>query len=231
MAFPRAKRLTRLRQIAQVMIKHGLGFLLVQAGLGHLVPRLARRPTNRGVELRGALEELGPTFVKLGQALSTRRDLLPPDVVKELEGLQDRAPSFPLSQVKEVIAAELGHPLDELFSYFSPEPLAAASIGQVHLARLPDGREVAVKVQRPGIVDQVEVDLAILAEVAALVESRTSWGRAYGLREQVQEFARTIRAELDYVTEAEHCRRFARNCTGDPEVRIPQVLTDLSAHR
>ncbi|MDI6895222.1 MAG: AarF/ABC1/UbiB kinase family protein [Bacillota bacterium] len=227
----RRAQLARLREISQVMLRHGLGFLLVEAGLSHLVPRARRRAATRGYHLRAALEELGPTFVKLGQALSTRRDLLPADVIRDLEALQDQAPPLPFSRVKEVIEGELRGPLEDVFASFTPEPLAAASIGQVHLAVTPEGRTVAVKVQRWGIEERVEADLAILQETAGLVEARTAWGKQYGLRDLVREFARTMRAEMDYRTEAERCTRFGENFAGDPEVRIPAVLPELTSRR
>lgn len=227
----RRAQLARLREISQVMLRHGLGFLLVEAGLSHLVPRARRRSATRGYHLRAALEELGPTFIKLGQALSTRRDLLPADVIRDLEALQDQAPPMPFSRVREVIEGELGRPLEELFASFTPEPLAAASIGQVHLAVTREGRPVAVKVQRWGIEERVEADLAILEETAALIEARTAWGKQYGLRDLVREFARTIRGELDYRAEAECCTRFGQNFAGDPDVRIPAVLPELTTSR
>jgi len=227
----RRAQLARLREISRVMLRHGLGFLLVQAGLANLVPRAHRRPATRGYRLRAALEELGPTFIKLGQALSTRRDLLPADIIQDLEGLQDRAPPMPFSRAREVIEQELGEPLEALFASFDPEPLAAASIGQVHLAHTRDGRAVAVKVQRWEIEEQVEADLAILEEVAGIIEARTTWGKEYGLRDLMREFARTIRAELDYRVEAEHCRHFGENFARDPDVRIPAVVSELTSRR
>jgi ubiquinone biosynthesis protein len=190
----------------------------------------AERP-GRGERIARALEELGPTFVKLGQLLSTRADLLPPDVVAGLVKLQDQVPPFPFDEVRRQVEQELGAPLENLFAWFDPHPLAAASIGQVHVARLFSGEEVVVKVQRPNLEELVETDLEILFEVARLAERHTSWGRLYDLSGMVEEFADTLHREMDYRSEARHAERFRQNLADMPQVYIPRVYWDYTTRR
>src|SRR5690606_29176016 len=184
----------------------------------------------RGARLRAALEALGPTFVKLGQILSTRPDIVPEDVVEELSLLQDHVPAVPVDQVIPVVEAELGRPLSEAFASFDPEPLAAASIGQVHRATLPDGTGVAVKVRRPGVEEVVETDLEILQDLARLIEERWRPERISPVA-FVDEVARVLRREMDYRLEAGNIQRFRRAWAGDPRVRIPRVYWDLTTSR
>ncbi|QIA27266.1 AarF/ABC1/UbiB kinase family protein [Thermaerobacter sp. PB12/4term] len=184
-----------------------------------------------GVHLRQALEELGPTFVKLGQLLSTRPDLLPPDVLRELERLQDRVPPFPFEEAAAQIEQELGRPLHQLFRRFNPRPLAAASIGQVHAAQLPDGRAVVVKVQRPGIRRTVEADLALLMDLAELAERYSPWAAFYPFRDIAAELAASLRAELDFVREARNAQRLARLLASRPGIQVPQVIWEYTTPR
>jgi ubiquinone biosynthesis protein len=178
-----------------------------------------------------ALEELGPTFIKLGQLLSTRPDLLPAQYLSEFARLQDDAASFPAEIVLQRIEAELGRPIESLFAEFDSQPLAAASIGQAHRAVLPDAREVVIKVRRPGAVEQVEVDLEILANLAAAASRRWEVAERYDVVGLVQEFAQTLRAELDYLQEAQNAGRFAVNFAGDPNVHIPRICWELTTSR
>ena len=178
-----------------------------------------------------ALEDMGVTFVKLGQILATRADLLPPDYQAELAKLQDQARPLPVGTVEKGIQEELGAPPAELFRSFDTEPMAAGSIGQVHAAALKDGSEVVVKVRRPGAVEQVEEDLAILAELAAVASRRWEIAEQYDVVGLAQEFEQTLTAELDYVREARNAERFARNFVDHPDVHIPRVFQDTSTAR
>lgn len=233
-----ARYLRRYRQIAQVLVRHGFGYLVDQLGLGSLLSlpgRVFRQPPPdplSGPErLRHALAELGPTFVKLGQMLSTRPDLLGPAWILELNKLQDTVPPFPYEVAAATIEAELGRPVEALFRSLTPEPLAAASLGQAHAAVLPDGAQVVVKVQRPDIEQVVAVDLAILNELAALAQQRSELGKQYDLVELAWEFGATLRAELDYRREARNAERFRKNFAASPTVKIPAVYWDLSGAR
>lgn len=181
--------------------------------------------------LRLALEELGTTFVKLGQIVSTRADLLPAAYLAELERLQDGEPPEPWDVISAVIAAELGRPAECLYASFDPQPLAAASIGQAHAAVTFDGEEVVVKVRRPGIVGEIELDLALLAGVAHWVSRWTPFGRTHDVEGLTREFSETLRAELDYVREARNAERFAAAFADDTYVHIPRVIWPLTTHQ
>lgn len=226
----------RSRQIAETLARHGLGYLVGVLGLEHLVPfhrgflGHPRRvePYTRPEHVRMALEELGVTFMKLGQILSTRSDLLPPEYQVELAKLQDAAPPVPLAEIRERLTAELGRPPEGVFSSFESTPLAAASIGQVHAATLPDGTEVVVKVRRPGAVAQVEADLTILQNLALRANRRWDLAKQYDLVGLVQEFGQDLRHELDYVREGRNAERFAANFVGVTDVRIPRVFWQIS---
>ncbi len=226
-----ARYLGRYRQIAQVFWQYGFGYLLDQLGLTALLSlprRIVRQPAPDPISgperLRLALTDLGPTFVKLGQTLSTRPDLLPPAWIEELNKLQDTVPPFPADVAIATIEAELHQPIDALFRSFEREPLAAASLGQVHGAELPDGTPVVVKVQRPDIQQLVAIDLAILSELAALAQQNTPFGEQYDLVELAWEFGMTLRAELDYRREGRNADRFRANFAGHPHVCIPRVF-------
>jgi ubiquinone biosynthesis protein len=227
-------RLARARRYWQIV---GIG---LRNGLGPYVRDSRRRtlddPGGRrhlGIALRDTLNAGGVTFVKLGQVLSTRRDLLPPELVDELSRLQDRAEPVPWPEIEPVLAAELGGPVDDIFTSFDREPLAAASVGQVHAARLRSGGEVVVKVQRPGIRPVVERDLDIAQRLAARLESGTAWGRALGLRTLAGGLATALREELDYRIEAENIQTVARAAAARPdsEVRVLRVHTPLCTER
>jgi ubiquinone biosynthesis protein len=240
------RHLGRYREILRVLLKYGFGDLLaslgieqyVEIGLKMLGSRVAGRATHEGVEeltrperVRLALEELGPTAVKLGQLLSTRPDLVPPEYVRELTKLQDEVPPFGYDQVRETIESELGRPVEQLFEEVDSQPLAAASIGQVHRARLPGGREVAVKVQRPGIRKGIEVDLEIMLHLATLMEQHVEELEFVRPTRIVEEFARRLECELDYGREAASIGRFADQFQGDETIYVPGVLRDLSTER
>jgi ubiquinone biosynthesis protein len=225
----------RAREIGRVLARHGLGYLVDGAPPGRWWRRALRRPgaarRTAPEHVRQALEELGATFVKLGQILSTRPDLLPPAFVDELAKLQDGAPPLPFPVVQEVLRTELGRPLEELFAAVDSEPLAAGSIGQAHAARLLDGTEVVVKVRRPGVVEQVELDLALVGQLARTAGRRSELARHHDLVGLAEEFGATLRAELDYVREAHNAERFGRSFASDPAVHVPRVFWPATTER
>jgi len=232
--------LVRYREIARVAARYGFGFLadLVGQAAGFAFPRQRLEPARPGVyrlsrwgRVRCALEELGPTFVKMGQILSTRPDIVPPALAAELEKLQDQATPFSFSKVESVIASELGAVPDQVFSTFDPEPIAAASLGQVHTARLRTGEEVVVKVQRPGVERVVRTDIEILRELASVATRRSRLGRVYDLVEIVDELAATLFQELDYTAEAANADRLARALSTDPRVVIPRLYWEYITRR
>ncbi len=195
----------RAREVAFVLLRHSLGSLLDVFELKALLPESKRAEaaaTHGGpVHLRRALEELGPTFTKLGQVLSTRPDLVAPEYEIELAKLQDSAPTVPFTDVAAAIESALHRPLAELFERFDAVPIAAASIGQVHAATLPDGSDVVVKVRRPRVLDQVNVDLSLLNRLAAVAARRSAFAARYDPVGLAREFGATLIAELDYVRE------------------------------
>jgi ubiquinone biosynthesis protein len=210
----------RLGEIAQVAVRHGFGYLFEGRRDGSGEEGV---PTARGRHLREMLDELGPTFVKFGQLLSTRPDVVPPDIIAELRGLQDDVRPFPYAEVERVVREELGQPIGRLFLEFDEQPLAAASIGQVHRAVLPNERVVAVKVQRPNAPRQVEADLALMYQAARVVKERVRALEFVDTTEIVDEFARSIRQELDYRHEARNADAFHRNFAGHPHVAVPRL--------
>ena len=231
----------RYRQILQVLFKYGFGELMDnlkieqiwEAGL-RKISRKRREAvdTLTGPErFRLALEELGPTFVKLGQVLSTRPDLIPLTFIEELTKLQDEVPPFPYSEVREIIQAETGKFPEELFESFDEKPLAAASIGQVHRARLKNGSEVVVKVQRPRIKKTIEIDLEIMLHLAGLMERHLEELQVIQPSRIVEEFARTLEEEIDYTVELSHIERFAKQFEKDDTIRVPRVYRELSTER
>ena len=222
--------LTRSRQVARVLLSHGWGFLRNnERPIAGTSPALA--PNARPLHFRLALEELGTTFIKLGQILSTRADLLPPEYLAELTKLQDSAPPVAFEEIQQTVVTELGRPIEQIFAQFDPAPLAAASIGQAHAATLFDGTEVVVKVRRPGVVEQVNEDLEILKELAATASRHLSIADHYDLTGLVEEFSQTLRSELDYVREGHNAERFAANFSNDPHVHVPRVFWETTTSR
>src|SRR5438309_1371689 len=237
MAQPATRNLGRLSEIAQVAVRHGFGYWFDKHRLTDLFPGRAPRvemdgqPSQRGQHLREMLDELGPTVVKFGQLLSMRPDVLPPDIIAELRGLQDDVRPVPFAQVEQVVEEELGLSLDKLFAEFDEEAVAAASIGQVHRAILPNGKRVAVKVQRPGAPRQIEADLALMYQAARIAKERVRALDFIDARQLVDEFARQIRQELDYRLEARNADVFHRNFAGHPHVRVPRVFWSYTRSR
>jgi ubiquinone biosynthesis protein len=230
------RSLGRLSEIAQVAARHGFGYVLRKYRLGDLLPGGARidadaSASERGRRLREMLDELGPTFVKFGQLLSTRPDVVPPDIVAELRGLQDDVSPLGFNEIRGVVEAELGLTVERAFLEFDVVPLASASIGQVHRAVLPDGQEVAVKVQRPAAPSQIEADLGLLYQAAKLLRERVKALEFVDPRELVDEFARSIRLELDYGHEARNAEAFRRNFAHDRGVVVPRVIRQYSTAR
>jgi ubiquinone biosynthesis protein len=236
MASPATRNIGRLSEIAQVAVKHGFGYFFERHRLTDLFPWVSRdgsaeTQSDRGRRLRETLDELGPTFVKFGQLLSTRPDIVPPDIVVELQKLQDDVTPIPYTQVERVIREELGVTIEQAFLEFDEQPTAAASIGQVHRALLPNGDRVAVKVQRPNAQRQIESDIALLFQAARLAKERVRALDFIDAEQVVDEFARSIRSELDYRAEARNAEVFRRNFAGQEDVRIPRVYWTYTRRR
>jgi ubiquinone biosynthesis protein len=225
--------------LAAVVLRHTSGFLVGLARLDRVVPfhhgvfghaRRAARYT-RPEHVRLAVEELGVASIKIGQILSTRGDVLAPAYQAEFAKLQDAAHPEPGAAIRSVLVAELGRPVDAIFATFDPDPVAAASIGQAHAAVLHDGTEVIVKVRRPGVVDEVELDLELLDRTVRMVSRGSRAARRYDLAGLTSEFAATLRSELDYEREADNAERFAANFADDTTVHIPRVYRGLTTSR
>ncbi len=215
--------MTRLLRILAVALRFRLYRFL---------PRFAgKADPDRAVRLRQALEALGPIFVKFGQVLSTRRDLLPLDIADELAKLQDQVPPFPAAEAAAEIEKGIGRKIEDVFAEFSAEPVASASVAQVHLARLKDGREVAVKVLRPGVERAIANDVALLETAAGMVERLWADGRRLKPREVVAEFARHLQDELDLLREAANASQLRRNFEASPLLAVPQVYWDWCSQR
>lgn len=228
----------RYREIAQVLLRHGFDQLVDLLELAPFAAFPARWLRRRRDEewtapqrLRHALEELGPTFIKLGQILSARPDLVPPDFLAELTKLQDSAPPFPATAARAIIAQELGTPLESVFSTFDDTPIAAASLGQVHRATLRSGERVVVKVQRPNIAQIINTDLEILLDLAGFAQNRLPLGALYNFPEIVEDFAATLYNELDYEREGRNAERFHSNFAHDEAVYIPRVYREFTTRR
>jgi ubiquinone biosynthesis protein len=232
----RLRRLNRYREIGSILVKYGFGYVLEEVGLFQVLSlkdRLAAEMKNgntqeAGFRIRCMLEELGPAFIKLGQLLSIRSDLLPAEIVKELELLQDQVPPVPVEEIKAKIHQEFGRTTEETFLSFNEESIAAASIGQVHEAVLPTGEEVMVKVQRPGIKQVVYTDLEILRDLAKLIEDRYDWAQYYNITEMVEELSESIRRELDYSEEARNTDMVQMQFEDCESIKAPEIFHEFS---
>jgi len=236
------RHIKRYRQIMSVLLKHGLGDLVTRVGMYRQLGISRRFFTKRKTEVpltpltqwqrfRMVLEELGPSFIKLGQLASTRPDMVPPEACAEFEKLQDTVPPFPVSQVRQIIEGELGYSLEVSFKEFDETPVASASVSQVHRAVLPDGTVAAVKVQRPGIRTTIEVDLEIMFHLAELAEKHIHGISTLDPVGIVREFSRTIKRELNFDIEAGNIERFARNFQSDTTIYVPKVYRRLSTDK
>ncbi|KXS40334.1 MAG: 2-octaprenylphenol hydroxylase [Methanolobus sp. T82-4] len=230
----------RYKKIIDILIKYEFDYLVDQLKLRpfhiHILDSnklytSKEEAVSRPERLREVLEELGPTYVKLGQILSVRKDLIPLEYADEFAKLQDNVPSFALEDVEYVIQDELGATLDDLFETFERKPMAAASIGQVHRAKLKDGMNVVVKIQRPHVNKIIETDLDIMNSLARLAEERVQAAKQYGLVKIVDEFSRSIRTELDYTQEAQYIERFSYNFKDEKSVYIPKVYWNYSSQK
>ncbi|WP_379130089.1 ABC1 kinase family protein [Paenibacillus sp. sgz500958] len=228
----------RYRTIAMALMRHGFGYMVEELGLNHLLS-LPRRLVTQGSSgsvtlgerIRRVLEDLGPTFVKLGQLASTRADMLPDSIIQELVKLQDNVPPFSAQTARDIVMQELDQPLEEIYSFFDNMPLAAASIGQVHRAVLHSGQTVAVKIQRPGVLRMMSRDLEILKDLCALAERKLDWAKQYGLSRMAEEFSRSLLAELDYSHEGRNAEKIAQQLAGNSKVYIPEIYWDYTSAR
>jgi ubiquinone biosynthesis protein len=236
----RIRHLQRYREIVNAFIRHGFGFTIKELGLSELLsfpkrffPEGTKGSFNKstGERIRLFLEELGPTFVKIGQVASTRYDVLPAEIISELENLQDQAPPFSYETVQRIIEDELGHPIADLFKEFNGDPLAAASIGQVHYAILKTGEPVAIKIQRPNMKGTIETDLEILQDLALLAEQRLDWAAHYQIRDIVDELAKSLLEELDYSIEGRNSEKIANQFKNDSGIVIPKVFWEYTTKK
>lgn len=234
----RVNYINRYREIAMQFSKSGLGFLIEEIGLDRVISlpkRILLRQQNDEVlektyaeRIRIFIEEMGTTFIKLGQIASTRGDLLPPDLIKELEKLQSHVAPFPATEARKLIEESLEAPIDELFMIFDDTPVGSASIGQVHRAMLHTGEDVAVKVQRANIEKTVRTDLEILRHLAVLAESNLEWARNYQVTDMIEEFSDALINELDYTIEARNVERIGKTHKNDNKIKIPEIYWEYS---
>ena len=228
------KHLRRYKDLARLLVKHGRSDWVRDGGIDALLDGeapVAPEETAEAEELASDLERLGATFVKLGQLLSTRPDLMPEPYIQALSRLQDDVEPFDYEQVEQIVAEELGVRISKAFERFDEEPLAAASLGQVHRASLRDGRLVVVKVLRPGIREQVRTDLEALTEIADFLDRHTEAGERMGFRGMVEEFGRTLTSELDYRREAANLRAIGSSLERFERIVVPRPVDDYTTSR
>lgn len=233
----RYRHLKRLQEIINTLTKFGLGQLVATLGLQDRIGwfqgsgEINAEPVEMPTRIRMALEELGPAFIKLGQLLSTRSDLIPASIVEQLQILQDQVEGVTFEEILVILEQELGRPWAEVFQELESQPLAAASIGQVHSGRLITGEDVVVKIQRPGVQKKIKVDLEILLDLAKLVENRTQWGRFYKVSDLAREFVVSIQEETDYLVEGRNAEHIGGNFQNRPEVKTPKVYWDFTSNK
>jgi predicted unusual protein kinase regulating ubiquinone biosynthesis (AarF/ABC1/UbiB family) len=229
-----ATHLKRYREIARLLWKYGRSDLAQQlATTDDFGPADLDQPPTNGAsnpeQLADELEAMGPTYVKIGQVLAGRPDLVPEAYLKALERLQDRVKPFPFAEVEQIVMSELGVRLSKAFSRFDPEPMAAASLGQVHYAELRDGRPVVVKVQRPNVRVQIAEDFEVLGEIATFLDEHTAMGRRFRFSSVLEEFRITIQQELNYLLEAQNLAKLGENLRDFPLILVPQPVADYTS--
>jgi ubiquinone biosynthesis protein len=236
----RPRYFRRYRQIVEILADYGFGAFLAQMGMSDRlnIPRWWRRRRDMPGDamtnprrLRRALEDLGPTFIKFGQILSTRSDIMPPRYLEELSFLQDEVPPVPWDQARQVVETELGAPVEDLFAQVDPVPIASASLAQVHVARLVGGEEVVVKIQRPNIEKTVNLDLDIIYDLARTAQQRISLASRFEVADLAEEFASALRTELDFRREAWNADRLRKNFADEPHLYVPKIYWDYSTRR
>lgn len=224
--------ISRRQQIVRLLLRYRHSGVFSGISLDGEIPRLGRPPAaGNPTQFVADLEALGTTFVKLGQVLSTRPDMIPPEYVAALERMQEKVAPIPVEQIRAVIEDELGAPVSKLFAWFDPQPLGSASIAQVHQAELHDGRQVAIKVQKPDVAAQLRSDIGVLRSFATAADHLTRVGRKVRFSDWLGEFAKTLRMELDYEAEAANLARFGQHLAPYPELWIPQPVWDLCGRR
>lgn len=236
-----ARDLGRLKDIVSVLVRYGFSDALQRMGLASLIEsagkllHLKEPPNISGMDtpqrIRLAMQELGPTFIKLGQILSTRVDLFPPEWISEFEKLQDQVPPVSFEKLRQQLTEDLGAPPESIFPHLDTEPLAAGSIAQVHRARLDDGSEVVLKIRRPDIRPVIEADLRLLARVAEMADKEMEEIRHFHPKEVVRQFTLSLRRELDMISECHHMERIARNFEGQPDIVIAKVYWQWTCER
>ena len=236
-----ARDMGRLQQITSILIRYGFGGVVRRLGMASVLEQAGKvvhwkqaaeiAHLQTPARVRRAMEEMGPTFVKLGQILATRVDLLSPEWISEFEKLQDQAPPVAIDLIEQQLTEDLGGPPDQLFAEFDRQPIAAASMAQVHRARLIDGAEVVVKVRRPGIRPVVEADLRLLTRLASIAESEVADLRRYRPKELIRQFTLSMRNEMDLAAECRNAERIAHNFADDPQILVPEVFGQWSGER
>lgn len=235
----RIRHISRYRDIAITLIRNGFGMVVEETGIAQFLSlpqrlffeKKEKASKSVGERIRIVLEELGPTFVKLGQIASTRPDLIPEEIIRELEKLQDHVPPFSFQEVREIVQNELGEEIENIFLHFEDVPLAAASIGQVHRATLRNGEQVAVKIQRPNITTVIETDLEILQDLATLAEQRSELAAKYQIRDMMDEFSKSLREELDYTNEARNAEKIVNQFKDDSTIYVPKVFWEYTTKK
>src|SRR5690625_908011 len=232
------KHRQRYQEIINTFFKNGFSHILFRIGLTEKPAsreeasvHVDENLTDIGIKLRNTLQDLGPTFIKLGQIASSRRDLVPEEIAVELEKLQDEVKSFDYEQVKQIIERELGDSPENIYAQFNREPLATASIGQVHIAHLHTGEEVAVKIQRPDIEPIIKTDLETLHNLARILEARLEWARTYRLKEIIDEVSHSLQHELNYLLEGRNGERIAKQFADTPTTHVPPIIWEYTSKK